>query len=193
MSSTLKRCLLAALLALSIASSGCVSHYSDGPEFRSVRPPQGLAVVYVYRPKQQWGMLSFIDAFVYGRHVSLCSGSFAAFVVPPGPLRADIRILAFASAILVNGFGTTAVATRVDASDVMTPIPIDVRPGETYFIKTEFSALGDPPDAELVSPSDGLDDIDGLSLIPGGRGRWPVYLPPPPQQTQQMPPGQMPQ
>jgi hypothetical protein len=167
-----------ASFAVAAATSGCFSHYSDGPEFRAATPRGGLSIVYVYRPASGWGAATFIDAAVYGRSVSLCSNSYAAFVVPPGPLTADIRIPAFVSSVLVNGVGVTGAVTTAEASNVRTPVPIAVAPGQSYFVRVKFASRGEPPSAVLVNPQEGLDDIEDIHLIPGGRARWPVYQPP---------------
>ena len=55
-----------------------------------------------------------------------------------------------------------------------TAVVIDARPGEVYFLRTEFTAPKQAPAAKLVTAADGARDIAGLHLAAGGRGRYPV-------------------
>ncbi len=161
-----------------MSSTACVSQYSQGPRYERVAPPEGQSVVHVYRPQKSWGAASSIDVFLYGRHVSLCSGSYATFIVPPGSHTVDVAILAFGTVILMNGLGFTGIASSATEANARAPVPIEVTPGESAFVKVEFTSAGEPPKSTWVKGKDGPDEISGLHLIPGGRGRWPVAFPP---------------
>ncbi len=169
-----------ALLALTAAlASGCVSQYSQGPRFAPVTVPPELGVVHVYRPQSSWGAATDINVYLHGRAVALCSGSFATIVVPPGKHTVQVSIYSFTNLVIMNGMGFTGVAASSTEANVHTPVEVEVTPGQAVYVKVEFASREEPPAAVAVSAADGLDDLDGLHMIPGGRGRWPVFLPGP--------------
>jgi hypothetical protein len=166
-------------IAAVIAQVGCASHYSSGPAFREVAPRDGLAIVYAYRPASSWGAANPISADVYGRSVLLWSNSYAAFAVPAGPLTANLRIDGNVNQTMVNGVGVTGVVISAEAVKNGTrPVPIQVEAGKSYFVRVSFDERGKPPAAKLVSAEKGRSEIASVHLIPGGRARWPVVMPP---------------
>jgi hypothetical protein len=66
--------------------SGCLSAYSDGPEYASASPPSGFAVVHIYRPHKSFGALQMIEASQPGRVVILPSGGFATLNLKGGTI-----------------------------------------------------------------------------------------------------------
>lgn len=155
--------------------SGCLSAYSDGPEYASASPPSGFAVVHIYRPHKSFGALQMIEASQPGRVVILPSGGFATFVVPAGQvqLKSAINTWSEISALYLPGVATGISGSSYNKA-TETPVAIDAKPGAVYFIRTEFTSREEAPSAELVDTETGSDEIDGLHLAAGGRGRYPV-------------------
>jgi hypothetical protein len=171
MSTTITRLPLAMAVAAS-ALTGCVSYFTDAPAFQEVRVPPDHGVIYVMRPASQLGMLQSISARVDDeRWFQLYPGSYGAFYVKPGKTKLRVGIDVWASAGIFGGGAMTMAVSSAEADAKSAEIEIDVPPGGAVYVEASFAGWKEPPEAELIAPSDAKPDIKDLHLAAGGRPR----------------------
>jgi hypothetical protein len=132
--------MVAALIA---ALSGCPSR----PYFQVVDPiPDGMAMVYVYRPTQDFGDPSQ-SVYINDRKIaSLSSPDYMYYMTPPGIVNVKIR-----------GLREAYVRFKVEA-------------GKLYFLKSSINKIGSQSTATgidvltLMEPETGLQEITNCQL-----------------------------
>lgn len=139
-------------MLLSVAELGCTYYDDRGPRYApSPAPDEGYGLVYVYRPKQQWGAIFQFTTMLDERPVGVWSGQYAVIV---------------------------ATAGTVDLPHIGKVTTSRSKPA---FVRVEFDELVDSwnPGAgvkwevAVVEREEAESDLDGLRLGAGGRGRYP--------------------
>lgn len=137
------------LTALMVVLGGCAG--PSGPSFSDQAPPEGQAIVYVFRPARMGASLTDFKLWAGGRHyASLENGSFAPFYTEPGP----VVLKATAKANMLNfGPGLLLMKTK--------ELPLSVSPGETYFVNLDVGGFGFPK-LNQVSRTEGIAQLQAL-------------------------------
>lgn len=137
---------------LGLLALGCTRYDTRGAEFTSqvTVPDEGFALVYVYRPKRQWGSIFEHTIQIGDRVIGLYAGRYGVFVVPEGTVTID--------------------GVQVHAS---TKAPAFVRVEFDELVESFNPAAGVRWKAEVVEREEGLDDLRDTRLAAGGRARYP--------------------
>ena len=128
-----KTLMMAALVAY---LHGC----APGPYFRMVDPiPDGMAIVYVYRPTQDFGDWQWQSVYVNDRKVAtLSSPAYTSYMTPPGFV--NVKIV---------GLREAYVRFAVEA-------------GKSYFVKSSIQNISSQPTASGVDVLAFVDRETGL-------------------------------
>ncbi len=142
------RSICCALGVLSTSGAfGCVSYYSDGAKFQPVaQAPEGMGLVYVYRPARAWGAAYVFHVVWQSRHFDLVAGSYAAFLLPEGK-------------------------QTLEGSQSLT---VDVKKAQPVYAKIEFDSQESPAKVMLIPEAEAKDEIASIHLGAGGLARWPI-------------------
>jgi len=137
---------------LAAALAGCTYYDDRGPRYApSPAPDAGYGVVYVYRPKKQWGAANPFITVADGRVIKVWAGQYAVLVAREGI--ADILDV-----------GTVKVSHDT---------PTYVRVEFDELVDSWNSAAGVKWKVKVVGPGKGESDLADLRLGAGGRGRYP--------------------
>ncbi len=140
------------LATLAVGSAACVRWDTRGPEYAPAPEPKpGFGLVYLYRPKKQWGAAQTFITVVGERVVTLYAGTYVALVLPEG--RSEIPHIG----------------------------SVEAKRGTPAYVRIEFGELvnswntaeGARWKTGTVTREEAESDLSELRLGPGGRARYP--------------------
>jgi len=160
---------LVALLALFLSlCTSCAFHQARGPQFQEVSATkQGAATVYIYRTaNEKSGYNRTYTLLANGEKVTdLLHGGYFPLEIEPGRLRLASDVNATIDRVL--GLGLVGLAFEEAISPDAAKLAIDVKPGQTYFVKfkPEVHFTHFTPKLSLVDDPVGRSEIRSCSLL----------------------------
>jgi hypothetical protein len=128
------------MMATLVASlHGC----APGPYFRMVDPiPDGMAIVYVYRPTQDFGDWQWQSVYVNDRKVAtLSSPAYTSYMTPPGFV--NVKIVGLREAYM----------------------RFEVEAGKSYFVKSSINKISSQSTATAIDVLAFMDRETSLQVI----------------------------